>query len=151
MNLIFREYLADPANSKVTELSPEFLKDAVTQVKTLLIAGSGTTSDTLCFGQMLLSVHPEVVQKMREEHDRVFAPGIDATYEILKTNPGKLNELKYTNGVIREILRFYPIGNTARKGIDTLTYQGKQWLSKDLMICPVQIAMHMNPKLFTGQ
>ena len=151
MNLIFREYLADPANSKATELSPEFLKDAITQVKTLLIAGSGTTSDTVCFGHMLLSVHPQVVQKMREEHDRVFAPGIDATYEILEANPGKLNELKYTNGVIREILRFYPIGNTARKGIDSLTYQGKQWPSKDLMICPVQMAMHMNPELFTGR
>lgn len=151
MDLIVREYLADPANSKTTEINPEFLADAVTQVKTMLIAGSGTTSDTLCFGHMLLSVHPEVVQKMREEHDCVFAPGIDATYEILKANPGKLNELAYTNGVIKEILRFYPIGNTARKGIDTLTYQGKQWPSKDLMICPVQLSMHMNPKFFAGQ
>ena len=44
MNLIFREYLADPANNKTTELNPEFLADALSQVKTLLVAGSGTTS-----------------------------------------------------------------------------------------------------------
>ena len=44
MNLIFREYLADPANKNTTELNPEFLADALTQVKTLLVAGSGTTS-----------------------------------------------------------------------------------------------------------
>ena len=99
---------------------------------------------------MLLSVHPEVVKKMREEHDRVFTPGIDATYEILKANPAKLNELVYTNAVIKEILRFYPVGNTARKGIDTLMYKGKQWPSKDHMICSVQLAMHMNPELFAG-
>ena len=150
MDLILRDYLADPVNSGKTELDPEFLKDATTQVKTLLIAGSGTTSDTICFGTMLLSVHPEIVQKMREEHDRVFAPGIEATYEILKVNPNKLNELVYTTAVIKEILRFYPIGNTARMGIDTITYQGQQLPTKDLMICPVAYTMHMDPKIFTG-
>lgn len=150
MDLILRDYLADPRRIQATELDPEFLEDAVTQVKTLLIAGTGTTSDTVVFGAMLLSVHPEVVRKMREEHDRVFTPGIDATYEMLKTDPYKLNELVYTNSVVKEILRFYPIGNTAREGIDTLTYQGREWPAKDFMVCPVQLAMHMDPKLFNG-
>jgi cytochrome P450 len=150
MDLILREYLTDPDKSTTTELDSEFLVDALTHVKTLLIAGSGTTSDTSCFGHMLLSTHPEVVQKMREEHDRVFAPGIDATYEILKANPKKLNELVYTNCVIKEILRFYPVGNTAREGIDTVTYLGQKWPTKGHMICPVQLAMHMDPKNFTG-
>ncbi|RAR06491.1 glycoside hydrolase family 3 protein [Stemphylium lycopersici] len=148
MDLILRDYLADPQRIEATELDPMFLEDAVTQVKTLLLAGTGTTSDTVVFGAMLLSVHPDVVRKMREEHDRVFTPGIDATYEMLKTDPYKLNELVYTNAVVKEILRFYPIGNTAREGIDTLTYQGREWPAKDLMVCPVQLAMHMDPKLF---
>jgi cytochrome P450 len=150
MDLILRDYVAERQND-VEKLDPQFIEDALTQVKTLLIAGSGTTSDTVCFGAMMLSVHPEVVHKMREEHDRVFTPGIDATYEMLKTDPYKLNELTYTNHVVKEVLRFFPIGNTARKGIDTLTYQGREWPAKDLMICPVQLAMHMDPAIFPGK
>jgi cytochrome P450 len=92
------------------ELDPVFLDNAVTQVKTLLVAGTGTTSDTLCFAAMFLSAHSEVVQKMREEHDRVFTKGTEATYDMLCSNPNKLNELEYTTNVIKEVLRFYPIG-----------------------------------------
>ncbi|CAN9110826.1 unnamed protein product [Alternaria alternata] len=147
MDLILRDYIAERQND-VKELDHQFVQDALSQVKTLLIAGSGTTSDTVCFGAMMLSVHPEVVQKMREEHDRVFTPGIEATYEMLKTDPYRVNELTYTNHVVKEILRFFPIGNTARKGIDTLKYQGREWPAKDIMICPVQLAMHMDPAIF---
>jgi cytochrome P450 len=150
MDLILRDYVAE-REGDVEELDPQFIKDALTQVKTLLIAGSGTTSDTFCFAAMLLSVHPEVVRKMREEHDSVFTPGIDATYEMLKADPRKLNGLNYTNSVVKEVLRFYPIGNSARKGIDTLLYQGREWPAKDFMICPVQLAMHMDPAIFAGE
>lgn len=122
MDLMLRDYLQSTRENTSAELDPEFLTNAITQVKTLLIAGSGTTSDTVCFGHMLLSVHPKVVRKMREEHDRVFAPGIDATYDLLEANPYKMNDLVYKITVIKEILRFYPIGNTAREGMDTLTY-----------------------------
>jgi cytochrome P450 len=131
-------------------LDPEFIQDAVTQVKTLLLAGSGTTADTLTFGAMLLSVHPEVVQKMRMEHDRVFAPGVNATYEILKTDPRRLNELVYTTNVIKEVLRFYPIGHTVREGIDSITYQGRELPTKGLMVLPVSMTTHMDPKIFPG-
>jgi cytochrome P450 len=150
MDLILRDYVAERQDDAEV-LDPQFVKDAITQVKTLLVAGTGTTSDTICFGAMLLSVHPEVVQKMREEHDRVFTPGIDATYEMLKTDPYKLNELTYTTNVVKEVLRFYPIGNTARRGIDTLTYQGREWPAKDFMVCPIQLAMHMDPSIFPGK
>jgi cytochrome P450 len=150
MDLILRDYVAERKND-VEELDAEFIKDALSQVKTLLIAGTGTTSDTVCFGAMMLSVHPEVVQKMREEHDRVFTPGVDATYEMLRSDPYKLNELTYTTHVVKEILRFFPVGNTARKGIDTLKYKGREWPAKDIMICPVQLAMHMDPAVFPGE
>ena len=132
-------------------LDPTFLADTLSQVKALLIAGSGTTSDTLCFAIMLLSTHPEIVHKLREEHDRVFCPGIDDTYRMLCAEPLKLNELDYTTNVIKEVLRFYPIGNTARgdhPSVPYLTYQGQQYPTKDHMLCPVQLTMHFNPEFF---
>jgi len=132
MDLILREHVQNGA----TQLDARFMEDALSQVKTLLTAGSGTTSDTVCFCAMLLSINPDVVRKLREEHDRVFAPGIEATYEILKADPYRLNQLTYTNNVIKEVLRFFPIGNTAREGIDTIPYNGVEWPTKGLWSYP---------------
>ncbi|KAF2109528.1 cytochrome P450 [Lophiotrema nucula] len=117
---------------------------------TLLLGGSGTTTDTVCFTFMLLSVHPEIVQKLREEHDRVFTPGIEASYAMLCEQPNKINELEYTTNVIKETLRLYPIGNTARGADSTgfVAYEGVQYPTKDQMICPVQFAMQHDPRIF---
>lgn len=98
-----------------------------------------------------MSVHPEVVRKLREEHDAVFTKGIDATFDMLQHDPYKLNQLEYTNNVVKEVLRFYPIGNTARMEHPTdkfLSYEGELYSTKGKMICPVQMTMHMNEKVF---
>lgn len=98
-----------------------------------------------------LSVHPEVVRKLREEHDTVFTKGIDATYEMLQREGQKLNQLEYTTNVIKEVLRFYPIGNTARAEHPTdkfLLHDGRQYPTEGKMLCPVQFAMHMNDEIF---
>ncbi|EDU50594.1 cytochrome P450 3A30 [Pyrenophora tritici-repentis] len=145
MDLILRDYV----QSGATELDPMFLQDALSHFKTLLFAGTGTTSDTICFAFMLLTANPDVVRKMREEHDRVFTQGIEATCEMLKVESQRLHQLTYTKNVIKEVLRIFPIGNTARAGIDTIPYNGVEWPTKDQMVCPVQLHMHMNPELFS--
>lgn len=98
-----------------------------------------------------LSVHPQVVRKLREEHDAVFAKGIDATYKLLQEAPYKLNQLEYTTNVVKEVLRFYPIGNTARAELPDekfLAYQGQHYSTAGKMVLPVQMAMHMNNEVF---
>ncbi|KAH8732617.1 cytochrome P450 [Phaeosphaeriaceae sp. PMI808] len=151
MDLILRDYIEEIRQSSKQGLDPVFLETAITQVKTLLIAGTGTTSDVICYLMMMLSVHPGVVRKLREEHDAVFTKGIDATYKMLQNEPYKLNQLEYTVNVIKETLRFYPIGNTARMEHPIekfLLYKGQQYSTKGKMICPVQMSMHMNPDIF---
>lgn len=150
MDLILRDYMEEHRQAEKKGLDPEFLQNAITQVKTLIIAGTGTTSDTICFTAMFLSTHPEVVRKLREEHDRVFTPGTEATYTMLCAEPYRLNELEYTGNVIKETLRFFPIGNTAREGLDTITFEGREYPTKGLMINPVQFTMHMDPKYFAN-
>ncbi|KAF2831797.1 cytochrome P450 [Ophiobolus disseminans] len=151
MDLILRDYMSEVQLSGKHELDPKFLEAAVTQVKTLLVGGTGTTSDVICYATMMLSVHPEVVRKLREEHDTVFTKGIEASYEMLQHDPYKLNQLEYTTNVIKEVLRFYPVGNTARKEHPTepfLSYDGRQYSTKGKMVCPVQFQMHMNGDIF---
>lgn len=136
---------------KSAELDPDFMEMVIANIKALMLAGSGTTTDTLCFAYMLLSVHPEVVDKLREEHRNVYSGSIDETLSILRTDPRRLNKLEYTNNVLKETLRIFPIGDTGRGPGDltALTYNGKEYPTfKHTIICPVQYAWHMDPKAF---
>lgn len=67
---------------------------------------------------MLLSKSPEVVEKLREEHTRVFASSFEETISILQANPSKLDELDYTTAVILETLRLFPVGFGVREAAD---------------------------------
>jgi cytochrome P450 len=53
MDLILRDYVRDIRQSGQKDLDPAFLDTAITQVKTLLVAGSGTTSDVICYSMMM--------------------------------------------------------------------------------------------------
>lgn len=150
VDLVLRDYLQETPLSGQKRMDPDFMENVLTQVRTLVLGGTGTVSDTVCFAYMLLSAHPEVVRKLREEHDRVFAPGIDNSYDILCAEPYRLNSLEYTTNVIKETLRLYPVGGTARKEHSDgfLPYEGRQWSTKGFLLLPMQLDMHMNPKIF---
>lgn len=75
-----------------------------------MLGGHGTTVDTLCYIYMLLSNNPEVLQKLREEHDTVFGKDLSETLSALEDSPSKLNDLEYTDAVIKESLRMFPVG-----------------------------------------
>ena len=63
---------------------------------------------------MLLQAFPDARQKLREEHERVFGKDWETTARMLKENPALLKELPYTDGVINETLRMYPVGMVVR-------------------------------------
>lgn len=82
-----------------------------------VFAGHDTSSTTLSWFFYSLTQHPEVLRKLKQEHDQVFGPDRGNTKAIhaqILENPAKLSELKYTLQCIKEILRLYPPGSTAR-------------------------------------
>ena len=64
---------------------------------------------------MILSAFPEILEKLREEHDRVFDKDYEVTLRLLHENPGLVKDLEYTTAVVHETLRMFPIGMVARQ------------------------------------
>lgn len=138
IDLVLRDRIEETRKSGATiskALSKDFMDAAITHVKSALLSGSGTISDTLSFTFMLLSMHSKVVQCLREEHDRVFTPSIDTTIHLLQKFPHKINDLEYTNNVLKEVLRLYPVGGTVRAEDSTgyFIYKGRQYPTKNQM------------------
>ncbi|NBU98855.1 MAG: cytochrome P450 [Spirochaetia bacterium] len=69
------------------------------EVLTFLLAGHETTSNALSWTFYLLSLHPDIRNKVREE-----------VYPVMRTGLGysSLENLPYTRNVIQEAMRLYP-------------------------------------------
>lgn len=132
LDLMLRDQLLTGDQSKrvdTDEIAPDYLALLITNIKALLLGGHGTTTDTLCYCYMLLSRNPEVVSRLREEHDRVFGKGFDITVQEAQESPHKLQELEYTTAVIKETLRLFPVGFGLREAHDgaTVTFEGREY------------------------
>ncbi|KAF2278104.1 cytochrome P450 [Westerdykella ornata] len=158
IDLVIREYLQEEAgrtdnkgdaksDSPSSSPSPAFLATAIAQIKTLLLAGTGTATDTLCFAYMLLSKEPGIISRLIDEHSRAFAPSIDETVSLLHSSPGRLADLELTTNVLKETLRLYPIGHTVRAA-DAIEYKGRVYPAKGHLIFPLSHTMHYDPSVF---
>ncbi|CAG8688513.1 3128_t:CDS:2 [Cetraspora pellucida] len=79
--------------------SPEDIKQ---NIREMFGAGTGTTTTTLCIVAYLLAKHPEVEKRMVKEILSVVGPTKNiGSYDLSK--------LVYTEGVIYEAMRLYPI------------------------------------------
>jgi len=76
-------------------------KEVRDQVMTLMFAGHDTSTSTLTFMMHELARHPDVVEKLQEEQDRVLG---DETPSIDKLE----KEMPYLEMVMDEVLRLYP-------------------------------------------
>lgn len=91
-------------------MHPDFsVTTLVDQIKTFILAGHDTASSTLAWTYYHLSRQPDVLAKLRKEHDAVLgADTIGREGDIINKDPTILNGLNYTLAIIREALRLYP-------------------------------------------
>ncbi len=71
------------------------------QVMTLMFAGHDTSTSTVTFALWELAHHPEALERLCEEQDRVLA-GAPPTIDQME------NEMPYLDMVLDEVLRLYP-------------------------------------------
>lgn len=122
-------------------------------LKALLLGGHGTTTDTFTFVVLFLSIYPDILKRVRDEHDTLFDPDLSTTVSLLTANPSRTNDLEYTNAVIKETLRFFPIGFTIRdapKGVTSIPCEGRHYpVGHQAMIIPNAHTTQMDPHIWT--
>lgn len=107
------------------------------EVITLFLAGHETTALLMTWGFVLLSKHPEVVAKMREEVDRVVGDRVPTAEDVA--------QLHYVRRVIDEILRVRsPVWCTARDAAGPDVLQGFR-VEKGDLVMPLFYLTHRHP------
>ncbi|VUC32684.1 unnamed protein product [Clonostachys rosea] len=149
MDRIILDRMQDEPNAP---LNQEFLDDVITNLKALLLGGHGTTTSTFTFAIMFLSLHPDILARLRQEHDDIFDPDFETTIEIINSDPSRTNKLDLTNAVIKETLRFYPIGFTIRSapaGVKFIEHDGNKWpVAHGAMVIPSAHTTQMDTSLW---
>ena len=120
--------LLDARDEVGQPMSPSELRD---EAVSIFFAGHETSANTLTWAFHMLSTHPEVFTRLREEADRVLGDRLPTAEDVPK--------LEYAAAVTRETLRLYPAGwiygRTAEQD-DVL--RGHQIRKGDMLgICPL--------------
>jgi cytochrome P450 len=110
------------------------------EVLTLLLGGHETTANALVWACYLLSQHPEVAQKLREEVDTVLGQRAPTLEDFPR--------LQYVDMVIKETLRVYPpawiLGRQAMQDVELGEYQ----VRKGTMVFVSPYVQHHDPRWF---
>lgn len=142
--------IADFMRTRPTEeaLDPEFKEWATRQVRTFLFAGHDSTAATIVYSIYVLSKHPDILAKVRDEHNAVYGADISTTAEQLKESPGLMNQIPYTTAVIKEVLRLYPPASALREGQPGVELQDKNGIkypTEGFLLWILHGSIHRNP------
>ena len=111
------------------------------QITTFLFAGFETTAASLSFTFYLLSLHPDVQKRIKQEAEQVLHFNEMPTLEAMK-------QLKFTTAVYRESLRLYPPAwILAREVSSPDVINGYQLKKGDTVIISVR-SIHRHPLIW---
>lgn len=131
-------------------LGDNFAQLAVNQIRLFVFAGNDSTSSTIDYTYHLLSKHPEIMTRLREEHDKIFGP-IANTAALLKNQPALLNQCTYTLAVIKEVMRLYPPSSSLREGrpgISVTDNKGNTYPTEGLGVTLMHYFIHRNTRFW---
>ena len=129
VDLALRAYREDKVGSATKSqkgtnvLDDEFMLLAINNIKTILLGGHDTTATTIAYVIFLLSTHPDVLSRVRAEHDSVFTSDLYQTASLISSTPTLLNNLPFTTACIKESLRLFPAGSTLRMALPSSPIQ----------------------------
>lgn len=149
IDLALKAYLAENPSAKI--IPDAFRETAIAQIKLFIFAGHDTTSSAVIFAYDLLYKHPEILEKVRNEHDTVLGTDMSSAAQLLISKPHLLNNLPYTVACIKESLRLYPTVAALRVGQPNFTLtgpSGQHFSTANCIILGDHYALHHNPTVW---
>ena len=124
----------------VDEETGEHMPDSqlLDELKTIYIAGHETSANALCWTLYLLSQHPEVMEKLREEEQRVLNGRRPTFHDLM--------QMQYTKQVIEEGMRLYPPAYTISRCANADDEVEGYHIPKDTIVYMSIYALHRSPK-----
>jgi cytochrome P450 len=122
-----------------TPLGDREVRDALI---TILIAGHDTTALALSWALGEIAQHPEVVDRLCDDLNRVTGGG--------PPEAGHLPDLEYLEGAIRESLRLRPVAPfVVRKTVRPFAAGGREY-PPGVVLCPCSYLVHRREELYPG-
>ncbi|CAF1007044.1 unnamed protein product, partial [Brachionus calyciflorus] len=108
-----------------------------------MLAGYETTSTALSYSSIILSTHPEEQSKLYDEISSAFGSDTNSI------NSDSVQSLEYLDWFIKEVLRYYPIGNSvvARRCTKTTNVMGIDF-PVDLPIVVDVLSLHFDAEIW---
>ncbi|KAI0465756.1 cytochrome P450 [Xylaria cf. heliscus] len=145
---VLADYFSQPGRQQLSSVDEGFMTMLCAQLRLFFFAGYDSTSSTMISLCYFIWKHPEVLAKLRAEHDEVFGQNIEACPGKIIENPSILNSLPYTNAVIKESMRLLPAAAGVRQGCKDLVLKGSdgmEYPTEGIVVQINHVAMMRNP------
>jgi hypothetical protein len=153
VHLAVKAYMKeDPEAAIIGRLNPAFVDMVVAQVKMFVFAGHENNAIVACYIYYLLSQHPSALARVRTELDSVLGEDVKHAAAVISDNPALLNQLQFTNAVIKETLRLFPpavfIGEGQKGAFLAQPKTGKTYPTEHSVLFGCSYAMMRNSAFF---
>jgi cytochrome P450 len=94
---------------------------------------------------------PDIVTKLRQEHDQVFGSNPNSAGELLRRDPALASKVPFTHAVIKESLRLFPpsgLFRQGRAGLELEDSQGRLYPTENTIICVLHSAIQTDPRVW---
>ncbi|PVI06285.1 cytochrome P450 [Periconia macrospinosa] len=138
-------------NPSTDTIPTAFKEVAIAQIKLFIFAGHDTTSSSTIFVLDLLAKHPDVLARVRAEHETVLGPNHLEAGARLTEKPQLLNQLPYTVVAIKEALRIYPVVAALRigqPGFSLVAENGQRFPTENCVVLGDHYGVHHNPSVW---
>lgn len=152
IRLAVQEVKDEPQNQQQTTSlgQAEIEEDILGLTKQFIMAGRVTTAITLCFAFHNTYSRPDVLAKIRAEHDQVLGANPQDAGSLLIKSPHLLQSLPYTLAVIKETLRLHPLASNIRQGSAevVLKHEGCSYPTEGCILMPAIETIHYQPEIW---